>query len=101
MALANRRSQRLKGRRLRNWIESRRLTQARKTEDAWEAENAAPVRDEANGGFPVLGWKHLRQRIALKWPTRNKTKRGFMVFGITKSMLSRSRRKLNDLVVAD
>lgn len=98
---ANRRTRRLKSRRLRDFIHSRRLAQARKTEDAWEAEKAAPVRHLMNDYKTPHELKVLREKVKKTWPTRNKTKRGFGIWGITKSMLSRSRRHLNDVVVAD
>lgn len=103
---ANRKTTPRGSQRVRNMINTRRLTAARKTEDAWEAEKAAPVREFVTDTFEAgvsLSMVHadLRKMQQKNWPTRNKTKKGFMIFGITKSMLSRMRRHLNDLVVAD
>jgi hypothetical protein len=86
-------------------IHTRRLTAARKTEDAWEAGKVAPLRefitDTIQAGVSLDAVKADLRKILSKWPTKNKTKRGFLVWGVTKSMRSRARRQLNEITVAD
>jgi hypothetical protein len=87
-------------------IHTRRLTAARKTEDAWEAERARPIRELLAAGseanlYPWEIQKEVRAIQEKNWPLKNKTKRGFLVWGVTKSMRSRARRQLNEITVAD
>lgn len=107
MARANRRTGRLRSRALRNLIHSRRLNEARKTEDAWEAEKARPIRELLQAGVDsgLQPWemqKEIRKIQQKHWPVRNRIgKRWIGIWGITKEMRSRSRRHLNKIVVAD
>jgi hypothetical protein len=84
-------------------VHSRRLNHARAAEEAWEAEKGAKVRaalDDCRTG--VISWRAVLHLIEKLWPTRNKTRKGHQaIYGITKSMRSRSRRQLNEIVVAD
>ncbi len=103
---ANRRTPGMRNLRVRNRIRSRIITNAKKTEEAWEAQRAESIRefvtDTLQAGVSLDVVKADLRRMQLeKWPTKNKTKRGFLIFGITKSMLSRSRRHLNEITVAD
>ena len=95
-------------RRRRNRSSTRLIARSKRAEDAWEAEKAAPIRAmiPGAGASPLTptGWAKVRAAVEKAWPTKNKTKRGFAVYGITKSMLSRVRRKVKsvrEIVVAD
>ena len=101
------RSHGVRNNRLRHRIHSRRLTAAKKTEDAWEAEKAAPIREmvkdtlEAGVSLSVV-MADLLKLQQKAWPLKSRIgKRKIGIWGITKEMRSRSRRHLNDIVVAD